>query len=150
MLKVWLALFALFAWCFFNAFLRCALLNSRRKGLADLVTVVSVQKVIFLTVKRAQPKEPPAPQVLSLTPLQKQARVNKLLKNFIDGGINLPNAEKMLKIYEQQNLVWRIENAEFSNLVKVYGNQLSYATQASLFLLWRKHEFQNLIKLYVS
>jgi len=149
-LKVWLALFALFAWCFFNAFVRCALLNSRRKGLANLVTVVSVQKVRFLTVKRAQPKEPPAPQVLSLTPVQKQARVNKLLKNFIDGGINLSNAEKMLKVYEQQNLVWRIENAEFSNLVKVYGNQLSYATQASLFLLWRKNEFQNLIKLYVS
>lgn len=76
--------------------------------------------------------------------------MNKLLKNFVDGGINILNAEKMLKVYEQQNVLWRIENAEFSHLVKIYGSSLSYATQASLFLLWRKNEFQNLIQKYVS
>ena len=64
--------------------------------------------------------------------------------------INILNAEKMLKVYEQQNVLWRIENAEFSHLVKIYGSSLSYTTQASLFLLWRKNEFQNLIQKYVS
>ena len=140
----------LLCWFLFNLFLRYAFLSSRGP-LADLVTVLSVQKVRFLTVKRAQRlKQSPAPAAQTLTPVQKQARVNKLLKNFVDGGINILNAEKMLKVYEQQNVLWRIENAEFSHLVKIYGSSLSYTTQASLFLLWRKNEFQNLIQKYVS
>lgn len=126
------------------------LFATRRKQILAPIEVDAflVPNVLYVhEVKMQSLKRMPVLRVL--THKQKQARVSLMLQELLDKGVTIENATLMMQNYEKKNVQWKISHDEFRDMVRNFGNQLSYAMQARLLLLWRKTEFQTLIQKYV-